>query len=634
MAFRQPQRLQPARQPSFTPAAEDALSPTSQQLKRPLGDPQEEWVLFSPAPLSTKTATTSTERTPRTVGLSRFSEVGSLDTAAAQSDQPPEDVADNLATHDDEDADLDSLDEGLLAFHEPSDHGSPRARMIRSNETVLPTHDGLGAFAASSTIQDHLKQFERFGPKKKQKRRSSVQRTLDALREVDEADDEVERIRRIEKWRLEQSRALLEEVERETERMRRLSRATSARSVAASNNMQTKSETDLSVSAMHASQVMEQSMPELPEDGPPENESWWQRLTRRVIRDLIGIDEELLSVILGEALPEEAQTTPSSSSASVAEPRPADPLDSVEDAPWHAVSWQERLLERLARELGILVHQLSVHPGAFTAYLRTQETPAYVGLTHSAPLPAAEHVPEQPSIYARAVAPPFSSVSVPTSPLASARSSVLFQPTLQQQQGLADPSLWGIEEEDADVDMIGGPPGMLAAELGRLRREQEYWERELDVRMVFNFLKSRFSRDDDRDDNNGPSAAAFAAANAAAAADLEHTYAPPYGFAPQHQHVQQQQPPADLRRAAHRRAALIRQHHPLAGRRRAASLRAKSVVAPTAVVVVAPRGSGSESCASQSSKLSKRSGGAGSRNYWDVGGSTVGSSTGWGEVSI
>jgi hypothetical protein len=627
MAFRQPQRLQPARQPSFTPAAEDTLSPTTSQLKRPLGDPQEEWVLFSPAPPSAKTATTSTDRTPRTVGLSRYSEVGSLDTAAPQSDQHAEDAADNLTTQDDEDADLDSLDEGLLAFHEPPDHGSPRARMIRSNETVLPAHDGLGAFAASSTIQDHLKQFERFGPKKKQKRRSSVQRTLDALREVDEADDEVERIHRVEKWRLEQSRALLEEVERETKRMRRLSRANSARSTTASNNMQTKSETDLSVTSTHASQVMEPSMPELPEDGPPENESWWQRLTRRVIRDLIGIDEELLSVILGEALPEEAQTT-TSSSASVAEHKP-DPLDAVEEAPWYAVSWQERLLERLARELGILVHQLSEHPGAFTTYLRTQETPAYVGLTHSAPLPAAtDYTPDPASTISRAVAPPFSSLSVPTSPHASARSSVLFQPTLAQQQGFADPSLWGIEEEDADVDMIGGPPGMLAAELGRLRREQEYWEQELDVRMVFNFLKSRFSRDDGDDDR----------ARAFAASDLEHAHAPPYGFAPAgagpaapHQHPQHPQPGA-----ARRRAALIRQHHPLAGRRRAgAGVRAKSVAAAVPqAVVVAPRGSGSESCASQSSKLSKRSGGAGSRNFWDVGGSTVGSSAGWGEVSV
>jgi hypothetical protein len=518
--------------------------------------------------------------------------------------------------------------------------------MMRSNETVLPTHDGLGAFAASSTIQDHLKQFERFGPKKKQRRRSSVQRTLDALREVDEADDEVERIRRIEKWRLEQSRALLEEVERETKRMRRMSRVSAARSVA-SNNMQTKSETDMSVSAMDASHITEPSILELPEDGPPENESWWQRLTRRVIRDLIGIDEELLSVILGEALPEEATSTPPS--ASLHEPKP-DPLDTVEEAPWHAVSWQERLLERLARELGILVHQLSEHPGAFTAYLRTQETPAYVGLTHSAPLPAAasEHALDPPFVAAaRAGAPPFASASVPTSPHASARSSVLFQPTLAAQQqhgGTADPSLWGIEEEE-DVDMIGGPPGMLAAELGRLRREQEYWERELDVRMVFNFLKSRFSRDGD--DAAAPPASAFAAA----VADLEHTYAPPYGFAPgashlaapphlhQQQQQQHQQSGADLRRTAHRRAALIRQHHPLAGRRRAASIRAKSVAsaaapAAAAAVVVAPRGSGSESCASQSSKLSKRSGGAGSRNYWDVGGSTVGSSAGWGEVSI
>ena len=32
------------------------------------------------------------------------------------------------------------------------------------------------------------------------------------------------------------------------------------------------------------------------------SESWWQRITRRVIQDLIGLDENTLSVIFGEEL--------------------------------------------------------------------------------------------------------------------------------------------------------------------------------------------------------------------------------------------------------------------------------------------------------------------------------------------
>ena len=112
----------------------------------------------------------------------------------------------------------------MHAFHEPSEAGSPRAKMIKSGETVLPTHDGLGTFGESSLVQDHLRQFERFAPKRKQRRRSSVQRTLDALHEVEEVNDEEAKITRIEKWRLEQSKALLEEIERETRRMRRANR--------------------------------------------------------------------------------------------------------------------------------------------------------------------------------------------------------------------------------------------------------------------------------------------------------------------------------------------------------------------------------------------------------------------------
>src|SRR5579871_542547 len=221
MAFRQPQhRPHTSRQLSFP---ESELVPiASSQRKRSLEE-SEEWILFSPtaAPSTiTKTQTTSTERTPRTAVLSHLSDFGSLDTAAHSDDQDDENITEHGSEPDDE-AELDSLDDGLHAFHEPSEVSSPRHRLDHS-EGVFPTHDGFGKFGDNSAaIHQQLWQFER-SHRRKQRRTSSVQRTLDALEQLDGPSQESERIRRIEKWRLEQSRALLEEIERETRRMRQM----------------------------------------------------------------------------------------------------------------------------------------------------------------------------------------------------------------------------------------------------------------------------------------------------------------------------------------------------------------------------------------------------------------------------
>src|SRR5699024_6070512 len=92
---------------------------------------------------------------------------------------------------------------------------------------VLPTHDGLGSFQASSqTVQDQLWQHEQYNPQRRPelrlRRHSSVQRQLDMVAEQEQMTNaERERWQRIEKWRMEQSRALLQEVERETRRRRR-----------------------------------------------------------------------------------------------------------------------------------------------------------------------------------------------------------------------------------------------------------------------------------------------------------------------------------------------------------------------------------------------------------------------------
>ena len=125
-------------------------------------------------------------------------------------------------------------------------------------------------------------------------------------------------------------------------------------------------------------------------DEGTEHLSFWQRLTRRVIRDLIGLDEDTLSVIFGEALPEEANPKPPNEQMSKAEIDAA--LQSLDGETFPGEPWQHRLLERVAQELGILVSQLSEHPGAFSTYRLAQEIPEYVGLSTLTPKIGRAHV--------------------------------------------------------------------------------------------------------------------------------------------------------------------------------------------------------------------------------------------------
>lgn len=616
MAFQQQhKRPQPARQVSYATSGENIEATASLTLQhtntKHTLDTEEEWVLFSPtAPSVTQTHTTSTERTPRTAGLSRLSDFGSLDTAA-RSDQVADDANDNateLATDADEETELDSLDDGLHAFHEPSDYGSPRQALGRSGDTVLPTHDGLGTFGgASDAIQNQLWRFEQEAQRRKHKRRaSSVQRTLEALEEVEEANEETERFRRVERWRLEQSRALLEEIERETRRMRRLSRANSYRSQRTDSvsNFQTKSETNFS-SGFVTPIVQETPEPQPQPASPPsvheENEGFWQRITRRVIRDLIGIDEEILSVILGEALPEEVRESPASSVHDITKDKA---LETVESVPLEGETWQHRLLERVARELGILVHQLSEHPGAFSTYLKAAEAPSYAGITQ--PSIAASTLPRRGSSSNMTVASP---------------TAALFAPTLAQ-HNQSDPSLWGIEEEPQPEEMLAQASRSMDAAM--MQQEREYWERELDIKMVFQFLKNKFS--------SRPASPKPTESSVPYVGSYSSPSRRPSGYS------------AASGRMSAQRAALIRQHHPLASKleqNRKKDLTHRhhahhhATVSPNVVRSRLGVRTRSDSCASQSTKRSRKSGS--SRNFWDVGGSVHSGPAGlggWGEVGI
>src|SRR2546421_4382168 len=175
---------------------------------------------------------------------------------------------------------------------------------------------------------------------------------------------------RIEKWRMEHSQVFLEEIEKQT---RRRVRTESARS----ESHRTVKSAGKEVSRTH-SHSFDQSECVQAEEDNGESEPFWRRITRKFIRDVIGIDEPMLSVILGESLPPEAYEPTASKSAlytipeHIPEQTVKDPESYFEDD-----SWRDRLLQRIARELGELVNQLSPHPGAFSTYQPASDIEEY-----------------------------------------------------------------------------------------------------------------------------------------------------------------------------------------------------------------------------------------------------------------
>ena len=580
MAFCQPTLAPAIRQPAAQNPQDNAAATVASPLQQELEQSQE-WVLF-PARSNTKSQTASTVQTP-TAGLSRLSDFGSLDARSRQDDGIPYQTTNGSV---DDDEDLDSLDEGLHAFQEP--WFINRSELFEPSSSILPQHNGLGTFPTSSPpLQEQLWHFEQFNQRKRSigpghhRRRSSVQRRIDPVEDHDVASMEAETRERIEKWRMEQSRALLEEIERETRR-RRVSMVSQ------------RAETTPGTAGME--QIIKDSIAENAGDeattGPlsasptaiEDSGSFWQRITRRVICDFMGIDDNLLSIIFGESLPtERLEGNPSSGlgfsrSLRLESPSPVSA----------STGWERRLLDRLSHELGILLQQLTEHPGAFS----TLSTPFNPSTSDYAGMP---------------VTVPTSSRSQPrpSTPTANAAASFEFRPTLQDaslpaQISTADSTyaaLWGIEEEPTPTTP---------------EDYREYWEQTPDIKTVFRLLHNRFTS------QRRPAT----------------TSKPPLNIATT-------STPDFLRRAA-----IIRQHHPLVSRaaatweQRHGHARRHSLLR---------RRSGS-SCASSIAGSARRMGLRGgslessSRNYWDIGGSAVGSGGGsaigvggggmgaWGEV--
>lgn len=589
MAFRVPTQAR-RRRTSYTapqrPPSPDILSSPIEQEQ----DDTTQWVLFSP---TAPTHTTSTERTC-TAGASRLSDFGSFGTATRSTAGPDgeADADDALDEQLDEDGtELDSLDDGLHAFRAPSLPPASPARADQGPPAMLPAHDGLGSFQASSQLaQDQLWQHEQYNPQQRpsgypqHRRRSSVQRHLDTVA-IGEADVERGRWQRIEQWRMDQSRALMQEVERETRRRR--------------TSHTSRSRIPHSVDYTSPARAPGVSGAISPPGGDAEmDESFWRRITRKVIRDLIGIDDSLLSALFGESLPLDEQTAgnkPQELDMETVLAREAEP------GPTDAPLWQSRVLHRIAHELGILVHQLCEHPGAFTTYYQMTKDISceYAGMSLNR---LAESGLSQRHVEATA------RTSADTNPSDSIPSPH-FMPTLRDSNREHE-AQWGIEEDSPGADPV--------PESARLQQEQEYWERGLDVMMVFRYLSTRFSR-------------------------RGYMPADKYTTNPTPRHAQD----------ATRRAAIIRQHHPLVARahsrsqpqtRRASYFSGVSGPVGVSSPLLRPHlRRPSSSCASQS-KLSaissRRTLTGSSRNYWDIGGSVdsgsaigVGAGLGtWGEA--
>lgn len=465
MAFRQPSIAAPRQVPnSNAPIIAGDVS-VSARLKS--SQDLREWVLFSPSQAQTLSLPQSTI-TARSAELSRLSDFGSLNIlnrSGKDAGSLSEAIDDGTAAEEEEE--LDSLDEGLHAFQ---DHLLPHhLRYAEGIGSILPKHDGFGTFPASSSpVQDQIRQFEQHKPPQRLadiRRPSSVVRQLDAVLHEDISRAETERMARVEIWRIEQSKILLDSVQREAGRRRRRRPCPSNRGCKHDISASRKDGLDKGLSRpWDRGNRLEKSRDEVGEMEVESDEPLLERITRRLIRDLLGIDDHVLSVIFGESLPEESSSPEASPMSSTSVFRLPEDSDRTIPIP----GLEGRLFDRLDRELGILVKYLSDHPGAFSTL------PDAVDLDYAG-VPVSFSSSPQDQQKASA---PSAHRSIKSS------SSISFRPTIESY--LYRPStatsetthaaLWGIEETK--------PPS------GNL--DDSYWERTPGLVSVLRVLHHRF----------------------------------------------------------------------------------------------------------------------------------------------
>ena len=582
----------------------------------------EEWILFPTRTRSSLTQDSFTECTEKTTNFSQLSNINSTPAALRSQIEIP--VSGSEAIEDDE---LDVLDDSLHAFYDATLYIEPK--YLDQAHSVLPTHDGLGAFHPSiQPMQEQLRRFENPAAARtygagSYRRRPSVQRRLDLAEVYGENLQEDARNERIEQWRLEHSRVLLDEIEKETRR--RMSYSPHH-----TNRVQKRRIADGSSPRRANAAVGDRVAPQFL------GGNWWQKLTRRFIQSVVGIDDELLAVIFGEALPKSEKVHDESIKVGSRGNQQISLLDRK--------GWEQRLIDRLTREMEIFNPKLYGHQNSGTVSPIAEEASeedSYAGLP--LPINPASHIAKTADE---------ETMSHTTQPLlpSSDLPSLAFKPTLQRQQHrpLSSDSIhaasWGIEEDTTPNDRL------LHEES---RRDREYWEGTPTVSTIFHYIRTRF----------------IASRNTSSASNARQ---------PQQQqqpskstdHQQAQFPSA----ASLRRATLIRQLHPLiamqtktSSRRQSSSSLASQQRPPSSILLhrqssllrrpmLSSAHSGSSiyvyhdqvlrsqgSCRSESSSVLGRRRwdmirSASSRNYWDVATSSVGGDEvsagggGWGAV--
>ncbi|KZL82344.1 hypothetical protein CI238_11748 [Colletotrichum incanum] len=573
MAFHQPTR-RPSQLRAARPLQEEERDIPQLHVQDPAAtDASHSWVLFEPADDTTTTSYLSEEEESLpTPGRSRLSDIGSLNTflhSARDTESRQSAVLSSAIDEEsvEDDAELDSLDSHLPEFRTvPSLYTQSAGAAAAQSAPVLPAHDGLGSFRLDNPeVQEQIYAFERFNPKRVRRRRESLD--LAQLEMEVEEEQETHKMQRIEAWRLEQSRILLEEISRETRRRRQ-----SMVSIRPTVTTEDKKAEDVASLTAIGNEDDADSMDWHYEstDTKDDERGLLARITRKVLNDL-GIDERLLSILLGEQLPldDDLSTTPKTGAD-----LPSTPTQETNDS-----SWQLRALDRVAKELGLMVNQLSHHhPGAFSTYTRMQQMPIpYAGLSV---------IPE-------------SGADTPVAPKAQEVSTKMpeFQPTMvQHARPINIPA--GRPQSDPPVPLTRDESTPLPTSF-----TQEEWEQDLDVNLVFRYLRSRFSS------RSTPSSAFTTGTSHLATSSTPDTAA---------------------------KAARVRQHHPLVSRTRPVERRTFKATTPSSPAAMRH----ASSCASQSTRRSARRSSVSSRHYWDIGGSlgtgsviaSVGPMGSWGEV--
>ncbi|KAL8857139.1 MAG: hypothetical protein Q9178_006315 [Gyalolechia marmorata] len=575
MAFQPP--IHAPSQPTLLRSEENQLAPNNVLAEQVQ---PAEWVLFPNArqhpPSWSQTASTS--YSPQTAGLSRLSEFGSLDTAALLNN---DDEADNAL----EDDDLDSLDEGLHAFQENLVDQEPA--QIDQGASILPTHDGLGTFPGSGNlVQEHIWHFERFNPQRRSfghyRRRSSVQRRLDTLEVDGGLQIEKERTERIEKWRIEHSSILLEEVEKATRRglsdQGPLAEATLPDTAieAPTGKIVSDSFTTPKGSQMHSL--------EKDAGAVQQGRDGWHRIVRKIVGDLVGINDTTLALVFGEALPQ-GETHPLYDTSIVGS-NPTNRMMALQSS----TRWTVSLLENLSKELASLLRYLAQSPAALGSTINPLNLD-YAGIPITKPYGQrsavrSDHHAERFEVDAESTASP------------------LFNPTLNERpkstgSDFGHAALWGIEEEPTET--------------ASSTQDHEYWEQTPSIRTIFRLLHQHFTARR-RPLLTSSTFSSSKPSNVATTSTVDSV----------------------------RRAAVIRQHHPLVSRQSARRSATNNLLGHTYrhhgsyPNLSSPLFRRSESsCASISARKSKRGSGS-SRHYWDLRGSVGSGSMGgmgvWGEV--